>query len=218
VSGSRRFSLIVFDMDGVLTDSTGCHARAFADLWAEIGLERPPAYPDIAGRPTDSVVRQYTGSLHPDAAAVQRWVRFKQERARAYLAGTGGFPDALPVVTALARAGYRLALGTGASRHTTSLLLSQAGLDPFFPVVITGEDVKRGKPAPDTFVQAIQQAGGHPASSLVVEDSSAGLAAGLAAGAFAASVRTGEAMDHDRFIGTFADLTELLAALTGPAA
>ena len=71
----------------------------------------------------------------------------------------------------------------------------------------------QGKPAPDTFTQAIEKAGGQPLSSLVVEDSLAGLTAALASGAYAASVRTGEMMKHERFIGAFEDLTSLLPVI-----
>lgn len=213
MSGTRRFSLIVFDMDGVLTDSSSCHARAFADLWADIGLADPPAYREIAGRPTDAVVREYAAALRPAEDDILRWVRFKQVRAREYLSRTGAFPDVLPTVTALARRGFPMALGTGASRQTARQLLDQAGLTSFFPVIVTGDDVAQGKPAPETFALAIERAGGIPGSSLVIEDSAAGLASALAAGAYAASVRTDERTDHPRFIGSFPDLDALLPVI-----
>jgi beta-phosphoglucomutase len=211
----HRFDLVVFDMDGVLTDSSSGHALAYDDLWADIAVVHPPAYREISGRPTTPVVREYTRALNPSEEDILRWVRFKQERAREYLGRMAVFPDALPVVTALSRAGIRLALGTSASRVTTRLLLEQAGLLSFFPALVTGDDVAQGKPAPDTFTQAIERAGGIPETSLVIEDSVAGLVAGLAAGAFAASVRTGERMQHEHFIGAFDDLTSLLPVITG---
>ena len=205
-----RFSLIVFDMDGVLTDSSAGHARAFAELWSEIGVSSPPAYAEIMGRPTEPVVREFTSHLNPAEADIDRWVAFKQERARRYLNAMESFPDALPTVAALHHEGVGLALGTGASRRTADQLLAHAGLAAFFPVVVTGDDVRLGKPAPETFTLAIERSGGKPDSTLVIEDSLAGLAAGLAAGAWAASVRTGEKVKHDRFIGAFPDLAALL--------
>ena len=212
---TRRFNLVVFDMDGVLIDSTGCHARAYQDLWPQVGLQSPPSYPEIAGIPTETVIRQYTASLHPAEAQVMEWVRFKQERAREYLRRTPAFPDALPVVTALARQGYSLALGTGASRITTHQLLSQTGLLPFFPTIVTADDVAEGKPAPETFARCISQAEAIPERSVVVEDSAAGLLAGAAAGAWTASVRTGERVVHERFLGRYSDLLGLYPEITG---
>jgi HAD superfamily hydrolase (TIGR01509 family) len=215
VSRVARFSLIVFDMDGVLTDSSGGHARAYDDLWADIGLAHPPPYSQISGRPTEPVVRELTAELHPSEEDIRRWVEFKQVRAREYLGQLAIFADALPVVSALAGEGFRLALGTSASRVTSRMLLQQAGLDRFFSVMVTGDDVKKGKPAPDTFAQAIEQSGATPPQSLVIEDSSAGIAAGLAAGAFVASVRTGERASHPRFLGAYDDLAALLPVITG---
>jgi HAD superfamily hydrolase (TIGR01509 family) len=216
VSWARRFDLIVFDMDGVLTDSTGCHARAFADLWGRIPIADPPAYFTIAGRLTEEVVRQYTAALSPSESDIHTWTRFKQERARFYLRTSSAFPDALPTLKTLADLDVRLALGTGASRSTAQMLLRQAGLDTFLPVVVTADDVHRGKPDPETYARAMSMVGVVPERSLVVEDSAAGLIAGAAAGAWTASVRTGEQIQDTNFIGAFGDLNELLPALTPP--
>jgi len=211
----RRFSLIVFDMDGVLIDSTGCHARAYQDLWPQVGLASPPEYQEIAGVPTETVIRQYTAPLHPTEEQVLRWIRFKQEKAREYLRRTPAFPDTVPVVTSLARRGYRLALGTGASRITTDQLLTQTALVQFFPVTVTADDVSEGKPAPETFATAIRKSSADPGDSLVVEDSHAGLLSGAAAGAWTASIRTGEKIDDGRFLGTFPTLAALYPEITG---
>ena len=63
-----RFSLIIFDMDGVLADSSPCHARAYQDLWKEIGVEGP-RYDSIMGRPTGEVIREVTRDLAPTTGA-----------------------------------------------------------------------------------------------------------------------------------------------------
>jgi mannitol-1-/sugar-/sorbitol-6-phosphatase len=215
VNRPAKVDLVVFDMDGVLVDSTGCHARAYQDLWKQVGLADPPSYHDLAGVPTDTAVRHYTAALKPSNNQVERWVRFKQERARKYLRRTPAFPDALPVVTALHRLGYKLAVGTGASSITTHQLLSQTGLLAYFPVIVTADDVTAGKPAPETFSRAIEQADGVPDTSVVIEDSVAGLEAGAAAQAWTGSVRTGETVAHPRFLGTFPDIASLYPVITG---
>jgi beta-phosphoglucomutase len=209
----RRFELVVFDMDGVLTDSSGCHARAFDDLWSRLGVTGP-AYVRIAGRTTDSVVTEWTAHLRPTSAEIADWIRFKQTRAREYLLSvTTVYPDVTPALQRLQRHPIRLALGTGASRGTTHLLLEQLGIARLFPVIVTAEDVKTGKPAPDTFTLAMERSGCAADRTLVIEDSRAGLEAGGAAGAYLASVRTGERLAHQRFLGSFPDLTGLLDEL-----
>lgn len=208
-----RFPLIVFDMDGVLVDSTGFHAQAYQELWSRLGIPNPPPYSVIAGVRTEEAVRTYTVSLHPSANQIAEWVRFKQGRARALLQGLAAFPGVMEALEQLSRRDTRLALGTGASRTTTSLLLGQAGLLGFFPVIVTADDVKQGKPDPATYTRAIELSRGDPATSLVVEDSHAGLLAGAAAGAATANVRTGERIDDRRFLGTFPDVATLVNTL-----
>jgi HAD superfamily hydrolase (TIGR01509 family) len=206
----RRFDLAVFDMDGVLTDSSGCHARAFDDLWSRLGVDGPP-YASIAGRTTAAVLTESTVHLRPTPADIADWVRFKQTRAREYLRGvTTGYADVAPALQRLQQHPVRLAIGTGASLETTRLLLAQLGIAHLFPVIVTAEDVRAGKPAPDTFTLAMERSLCAADRTLVIEDSLSGLEAGAAAGAYVASVRTGERLAHQRFLGSFPDLTGLL--------
>lgn len=198
--------LIALDMDGVLTDSTPVHARSYADLWDRIGIEGPE-YSAIAGWTTRAAVRRHTAGLGPSPEQIAEWVAFKQARARELIA-TGNllYPDVEPALAWMAARGLRLAVGTGASRTTATALLRQGGVLDYFGVLVTADDVAQGKPAPDTFAEAISRAGATPARSLVVEDSSSGLLSGDAAGAWTASVRTGERLDSPRFLGAHADL------------
>ena len=208
-----RFSWVVFDLDGVLVDTSPCHSRAYADLWAEIGLEGP-VYADIAGQKTVEVVAQVAADLNPTEAQLRLWTKFKQERARRYIANEDiAFADTLPALRALRAAGITLALGTGASRQTTEAVLMRLGLADFFAVVATAADAAHGKPAPDVYEFLLRRLNADPDRALVVEDSSTGLTAALAAGAHAASVRAGHGMDHQKFIGCYADLHSLFATL-----
>lgn len=208
-----RFAWVVFDLDGVLVDTSSCHSQAYADLWAEIGLEGP-AYADIAGQKTVEVVARVAAALIPTEAQLRSWTAFKQERARHYIASEDiAFADTLPALRALRAAGMPLALGTGASRRTAEAVLARLDLTDFFAVVATAEDAGRGKPAPDVYEFLLRRLNADPDRALVVEDSSSGLTAALAAGAYAASVRAGHCLDHQKFIGRYADLRSLFATL-----
>lgn len=205
--------LLIFDLDGVLADSGPAHARAYTELWREVGVEGP-GYEALAGRPTREVVKEVTAALRPDAAQLAAWTRFKQERARAHLADAAVvFEDAAPLVRAMQRAGLRVALATGASERTAALLLARLGLEDAFEVVVSGEQVERGKPHPETFSRALAATGVSAAESLVVEDSAAGLEAALAAGAWAVCVRSGLRHASPRFLGSYPDLAALGRAL-----
>lgn len=205
--------LILFDLDGVLVDTTPCHAAAWAELWSELGLP-DPGYDTLAGRSTLDVVRNRTASLQPTPEQIEHWVKRKQELARGHLASRDiAFPDTAHAVRALSARGFRMAVGTSASREACSLALTRAGIADCFEVVVTSAEVPVGKPAPDIFVAAMERARTEPDATLIVEDSDAGLDAARAAGAWHVSVRTSARSDGERFLGAFEDLDALVAAL-----
>ncbi|HEU5154162.1 MAG TPA: HAD-IA family hydrolase, partial [Gemmatimonadales bacterium] len=97
------------------------------------------------------------------------------------------------------------------------LLLNQIGIMTLIPVLVASEDVREGKPAPDTWLEAMRRSGGTPDQTLVVEDSLSGLKAAAAAGTWSAAVRTNVSYSGPRFLGNFADLRSLAARLEGAA-
>jgi len=215
---SRGIELVVFDFDGVLVDTSAGHRRAWDDLWRLVGVAGP-RYETIAGRRTLDVVRERTAALSPSPERIAEWVAFKQARARLHAAaGDVVFPDARGVVHELARDGFTLAIGTGASRRAVETALERLALGELFAAVVAAEDVAAGKPAPDVYRRVLERVRTRAERALVIEDSAAGLAAALGAGAWAAAVRSGAAVEHPRFLGGFEDLVRLRAALLPSAA
>jgi len=211
-----RFQLLAFDMDGVLADTSACHAAAYADLWRRLGVDGPP-YEEIAGRKTLDVVGEQTALLRPSAAQIAEWSALKQELARRRLAaGALLFADTIPCLQALAEHGFRMALATGGSRAAAEIVLLDGPVAVCFSSVATGDDVERGKPAPDLYLLTLERTGCAAGKTLVIEDSMAGIAAGIAAGAWVASVRSGARVDHRRFVGSYPDLAGLAAMLGVP--
>jgi sugar-phosphatase len=206
----RPFDLVVFDLDGVLVDSNASHSRAYADLWARIGIAGP-RFEAVAGMRTAEVVARATAHLRPSDAMLAEWIDFKQTRARHYLDLDGGaFPDAGRAVRALKGACYRVSVGTGASSRTAVAALAASGILPELAALVTADDVTRGKPAPDIFVEAIRRSRGSAERTLVVEDTLVGLEAAEEAGAWSMSVRSRAGLRSARFLGNFPDLDRLV--------
>jgi HAD superfamily hydrolase (TIGR01509 family) len=91
-------------------------------------------------------------------------------------------PGAAEAVRRLA-AVYRLAVASSSPREIIEFVLQLAGLRPCFAAVVSSDEVRKGKPAPDVYVEACAQLGVAPGSAAAVEDSSNGIAAAHASGA-----------------------------------
>jgi len=201
-------------MDGVLVDTGPCHARAFGELWSRLGIQGP-SYDQIAGRRTRDVVQEFAAPLAPSPAELRTWTLWKQERARELLGSEPiHFADSDEALRSFARTGLSLALGSGASRETVEIVLRRFGWRELFSPVVSAEDVARGKPAPDVYRLLLERSRVDPSEALVVEDSAAGIEAGLACGARVVSVRTGLRSAHPCFAGSCADLAELARCMT----
>lgn len=209
--------LVIFDMDGVLVDTTPCHSRAYEALWKELGVSGPP-YADIAGQRTRDAIVAFTARLNPTPEQLDAWVRLKQARARECIATEQIiFADSEPALERLASRRIRLALGTSGSRDTTSIVLQRLRGARHFSVVVTAEDVTEGKPSPQVYSRIMERVRANPERTLIVEDSSSGLLAAAESHARVASVRTGLRLEHPNFVGSFADLGELVTALDSAA-
>jgi sugar-phosphatase len=195
-------TFILSDLDGVLVDSGDAVERVWREWAAEQGLD-----PDEVGRASHGVpARQVIARVAPHLPVTEA------ERVDRLHAATGG--AALPGAVELLRR-ERLAVVTSCSRPLAAARLAASGLpDP--AVLITSDDVERGKPHPDPYLAAAAALGADPAECLVIEDAPAGVAAGRAAGMTVWAVTTTHGSDEllgaDRVAG---DLTALLKGLDG---
>ena len=173
---------LLFDMDGVLVDSTPAVARVWR-LWAEKHGFDPDRVTEMAhGRPSIATLRE----LMPDAdhEAENRIVeRLEIEDLEGVVACRG----AVELVAALPEG--RWVVVTSSTRPLAEVRLRAAGL-PAPPHLITSSDVKNGKPHPEPFLKAAEALGLDPHDCLVIEDAPAGIRAGKQAGCRVIAFRT----------------------------
>lgn len=198
---------VVFDLDGVLADTSSAHERAYADVWRAAKVPGVP-YFQIAGRRTQDVLKDVLADASDQER--QKLVELKRSRARFYLeTASTGMPGAQELLQALQKLEIRLGLVTGASRRGAQWLLERGGLAKFFRIVVTADDVSRGKPDAAGFCRALRDMRVRPEQALVVEDSHAGVQSALSAGAWVVSVHSGQSSSHSRFCGSFPTLRAL---------
>jgi mannitol-1-/sugar-/sorbitol-6-phosphatase len=192
---------VLLDMDGTLVDSTECVARQWRN-WAERhGLELEPILALSHGRPTLETIQLVAPHL-ATSEEVHAFDEAELEDRDAITAirGAARFVAALP--------GNRWAVVTSASQKLARLRLECAGL-PVPRILVSVDDVKRGKPHPEPYLLAAARLGIHPERCLVIEDAKAGLDAALAAGMQLIAITTtltSEELGYAHAIDSFEEL------------
>ncbi|MEU5218447.1 HAD-IA family hydrolase [Streptomyces sp. NPDC020807] len=202
----QRVEGVVFDTDGVITDSARVHAAAWKTAFDACLRSHPPTDPHER-RPfgRDDYLRYVDGRSRMEGAAsflasrgltlppgrladppgtdtVAAVAAYKEQlftdRLRTY--GIEAYPGTLLLLRRLCERGVPMAAAS-ASRHAGELL-SRSGALPYFTAVVDGAEAARlgleGKPAPDLFLEAARRLGLPPARTAVVEDALAGVEAG----------------------------------------
>ena len=173
---------VVFDLDGVLIDSEHVWDEVRENLVRERGgrwHERAQA--DMMGMSST----EWSRYMHDDLGLAEspeeidaEVVRRMRERYTAELPLLEGAVEAVR----RAASSFRLALASSSNRPLIDLVLERAGIGAFFEATVSSEEVERGKPAPDVFLEAARRLGVAPERCAAVEDSANGIRAARAAG------------------------------------
>jgi mannitol-1-/sugar-/sorbitol-6-phosphatase len=171
---SIRCSALLFDLDGVLIDSTPAVARVWHRWATEHGFDPEQVVRMAHGRPSRVTIRE----LLPNAnIGVEDREVERQEMED--LDGVVPLPGAQEPLGSLPT--ERWTIATSGTRPLAELRLRAAGL-PIPKTMITSSDVKTGKPDPEPYVKAAAKLGFPASDCIVVEDAAAGVRAGKAAG------------------------------------
>lgn len=177
-----RCSTVLFDLDGVLVDSEPVVVRTWNRWAARHRLDIPDLVRRAHGRRSIETVREVAPQL--DAEVEVRWLEGTETSDAE---GLAILPGAAELFQAIPRG--RRAVVTSGGRALAEFRLAAIGLTPP-AVLISAEDVQRGKPAPDGYLLAAERLGAAPRECVVIEDTPAGIAAGRAAGATVLAVAT----------------------------
>ncbi len=176
---------VIFDMDGVLVDSEVYWDRARVDFAQDRGRAWTEEMQRLAmGRSTTGWARVMQEKLELDETLAAIIAEMKARVIAQYEARMPTRPGALESVARMQRH-FRIGLASGSPTEIIKAVLRITGLDQVFEVMIYGDEIARGKPAPDIYHAALRQLGVAPAQSLGIEDSANGLRALKAAGMFA---------------------------------
>ncbi len=177
---ASRCSALLFDMDGVLIDSTPAVARVWHRWAVERGLDPETVVRVAHGRPSRTTIRELLPHADLDRALLDKEDREVERREMEDLDGVVLLSGAWRLLNSLPP--ERWTIATSCTRALAEVRLRAAGL-PIPRNMITSSDVKVGKPDPEPYLKAAAKLGFSAADCIVVEDAPAGVRAGKAAGA-----------------------------------
>jgi HAD superfamily hydrolase (TIGR01509 family) len=185
----RQIQAILFDLDGVLADSELLWNDIDAELLRECGV----AYSgedkaEVLGKSFALALGFYRDKYRLRPSIEELMLRRRLIAVDFYARRIMPYPQAAQVLISLREGGYRISLATSSVRPIVMPFLDRHRLTPFFDSIVTGEDVKNGKPNPDIYLRAAALLEVEPAHCLVVEDALAGVTAGKGAGALVAAI------------------------------
>ena len=203
----RLVRAVLFDLDGVLVESREATERVWM-AWARAnGIGEEELRSAMHGVRSLEVVRALRPGL--DAVVEARGIEDAQARDVDGLRAIPGAGEALSALRA-----DRLAVVTSATSGLAAARLGAVGIEPP-AVMVTADDVSRGKPDPEGYVTAARRLGVDPAETLVVEDAPPGIEAGRAAGAAVVAVTSTHARAEldgaDVIVETLEELPAVLA-------
>jgi sugar-phosphatase len=173
---------LLFDMDGVLIDSTPAVARVWSRWAIERGFDPAAVVANAHGRPSLTTVREYLPNADHEAENHE-----VERREIEDLEGVVPLPGALDLLASLPQ--DRWTIVTSCTRRLAEVRIRAAGL-PLPKRLITSNDITHGKPHPEPYLKGAAILGFPPAECIVLEDAPAGVRAGKAAGAKVIALKT----------------------------
>jgi beta-phosphoglucomutase family hydrolase len=179
---------LIFDIDGTLADTMPTHLLAWQEVAKTFGFKMSASLLyQVTGMSTEKIV-VYINQHFGYQLDVQTIAKAKGE---AYLRLTKKIEPIRPVFKIVREYHGKLpfALGTGEYRDIALVNIKAAGLDRFFEIMVTADDVKNGKPDPETFLKCAELMKVPPEFCQVFEDAPPGLEAATRAGMIVTDVR-----------------------------
>lgn len=213
----QNYHALLFDMDGVIVHTMPDHFRAWQETLQSVGVqvdkleiyarEGEPGMVTLSG-----ILAKYGKELTGEEKQhllQQKESLFKQ------IVSPSLFPGIENLIEEVKQRGYRLALVTGTSKNEEESILPSR-LSNLFEVIVTGDNVSRGKPAPDPYLKALDSLGIKADEALVIENAPYGIqsakSAGLACIAVTTSLPKEYLQDADIILDSVEEVRRLLLA------
>jgi HAD superfamily hydrolase (TIGR01509 family) len=213
-----KFEAILFDMDGVIVDTEHLHSKAELATCAANNLAVPLSeWNNFRGKTTRTIFEYIVSHYSASPLDIDSLINHKTENyLRLASKEAVLIPGSLDFLKWMRPRITKAALATSSKKIIQELMFEMFDLNRYFDGIITGDDVKTGKPDPEPYLKAAAIIGVSPSRCIVIEDSDSGIAAAKSAGAYPIGITT--SYDSERLMragakktaGTFAEISGFL--------
>jgi len=192
---------IIYDVDGTMVDSEPLHVeawdKALQTFHHHLSDLSPTLQATMAGKKPAAIAKEMVEDLH--LVTDPEFLLNKKTEIFMNLIKTElqGMPGIINSVKKLKEKGYKLGIGTSLTREYVKIVLDRLNLQGYFDVIVTGDEIKNGKPHPDTFLIATNKIGYKPEECLVIEDATSGIKSAKAAGCLCIAINNPNAVPQD---------------------
>lgn len=189
---------ILFDMDGVLLDSMGCHVHAWKQaIKTKLGIDLSENYFLVnEGKNSKDIIQEVMRNYKVPADD-NTWQKVSDFRDQLFLEKFSPklITGAKELVELVYGFGYQLGVATGSTRNVAEEVLDKTGIRDYFSSLITSEDVQFSKPHPQPYEKLLNQLSSDAAHALVIENAPFGVQSALSAGLICLAVTTSNSED-----------------------
>lgn len=175
---------VIFDMDGVIIDSEPIHQKCERRMFQMLGINVSESEHNAFMGTTDETWWSWLGSKYKLPIKIDEVIQLKKILYLEHLKQDTyikPIPFVSELIADLYKDNFSLALASSSPHEQIDYILSSFELKYFFKIIISGEDVKEGKPSPEIFLKASELLGIPPESCIVIEDSYNGVMAAKSA-------------------------------------
>lgn len=177
-----QIKAVIWDLDGVIIDSGEEHRKSWHRMAQDEGIPfTDEQFYATFGMRNNAIIPMLWGDMPEErmqALADRKEMYFREFIREA----AQPLPGSIELMTALRETGYKQALASSTPIKNIELIDEVLGLNQYLSVLVSGETVPHGKPAPDVFLKAAHELGINPANCVVIEDAVAGIQAARAGG------------------------------------
>jgi beta-phosphoglucomutase len=194
---NKKFTHIIFDMDGVLVDTEPLQMKAELQNCRDFGIDiHEREWDNFKGRTAHSIYTHINDNFADGKHDINELIDKKTNILMPLLEQSTTIPGAIKFLKFSKDYFTAIGLATSSNKPTQRKIFEVHNLDQYFDDQMTGDDVSKSKPNPEIYIRSMQNLQVKPENTIVIEDSYSGTKAGIDSGATVITIATSHTLDE----------------------